>query len=489
MPESETTAEIKQKTVSGFAWRLTERICAQVVTFSVTVVLARILTPEDYGIVAIVNVFVAVFDVLVSGGLSSALIQKKNADETDFSTIFYANFVMSAILYVLLFFVSPLVARIYKNNLLTPVLRVMGIKLFVSAINSVQQVYVARRMIFKKFFFATLLGTVCSATVGIYMALKGFGVWALVMQIITNPFIDTIVLFITVDWHPRWMFNKESLKSLFGYGWKVTSTSFSGILFGKLKNLIVGAKYTASDLAYYNRGESLPVLITSNITTTLESVLFPAISKFQDDKLKLKSAVRRSMSLGSYVLMPLLFGLAAVSDKITLILFTEKWASSVPFVQIVCFQELTELLNSVNLQAIKAVRRADILLKLEFIKKPIYLLIIILCVQISPLFMAIGATVYGLIALIINSFPNKHLLDYSFLEQLNDAKDSFFMSVVMGAVVFAVGKIKINMFLVLVVQIAVGFFLYTLMSVLFKNTNFYYLKTLFKDRRFCDTRR
>ena len=481
-PLNDNVSDIKQKTVSGFIWRLSERICAQVVTFAVTVVLARILLPEDYGVVAIVNVFIAIADTLITGGLSTALIQKKDADETDFSTIFYTSLALSVLLYAVLFFTSPLISYLYKNELLTSVLRVMGIKFFISAVNSVQQAYVSRKMIFKKFFFATIVGTVISAVVGITLALHGAGVWALVAQALTNPFIDTIVLFVTVKWHPHFLFSLERLKGLFGYGWKVMGAQLSGTFFEKLKSLIVGAKYSPSDLAFYNRGESLPLLVTNNITATLESVLFPAISKFQDDKEKLKASVRRSMSLGSYVLMPLLFGLAAVSDRLVILLFTEKWALAIPFVQIVCMNELTALLNSLNSQLIKATGRSDVLLKLEFVKKPIYLLIIFLTIQISPLCMAIGAAVYGLIALFINSVPNKKFLNYSFFEQLYDVKNSFLLSLFMGVAVWLIGKIPLFDWLVVLIQVVSGIVIYVLLSLIFKNRDFAYLVNMAKER-------
>ena len=482
MAETNSTSDIKQKTVSGFFWRLSERLCAQVVTFSVTVVLARILMPEDYGIIAIVNVFIAIADVLITGGLSTSLIQKKEADETDFSTMFYTSVLFAAVLYVIMFFTAPFISALYKNDLLIPVLRVMGIKFFISAVNSVQQAYVARNMIFKKFFFATLLGTFVSAVAGITLALRGAGVWALVAQALTNPFIDTIVLFVTVRWFPQFLFSFKRFKTLFSYGWKVMCANLSGTFFERLKSLIVGARYSPVDLAYFNRGESLPLLVTGNITTTLESVLFPAISKFQDDKEKFKASVRRSMSLGSYVLMPMLFGLAAVSDRLVILLFSEKWAMAIPFVQVVCMHELTAILNSINLQAIKASGRSDVLLILEFIKKPIYLLIIFLTALISPLSMAIGAAVYGFIALFINSFPNKRFLNYSFWEQLYDVKNSFFLSLAMGASVWGIGRINLADWLVVVIQIGAGIFIYVGLSLVFKNKDFVYLKNMMKER-------
>ncbi|MBR1404379.1 MAG: lipopolysaccharide biosynthesis protein [Treponema sp.] len=478
MTEIESSSDIKQKTVSGFFWRLGERLSAQVVTFAVTVVLARLLMPEDYGIVAIVNVFIAIADVLITGGLSTALIQKKDADETDFSTIFYVSVLLSAFLYALMFFTAPVIARLYKNALLTTVLRVMGIKFFISAVNSVQQAYVARKMIFRKFFFATLLGTVVSAVVGIVLALKGFGVWALVAQLLTNPFIDTIVLFITVRWHPRFLFSVERLKSLFGYGWKLSLASLAGTFFDKLRQLLIGTRYSASDLAFYNRGESLPYLVTTNITATLESVLFPAMSKFQNDREKLKGAMRHSIRGGSYVLSPLLVGFAAVSDKVVLILYGEKWENAVPFAALLSLSMIPSIVSSINIQAIKAAGRSDTVLMLEFIKKPLFVLIVLACIFISPLAMSWGALVYGIVSCAINFFPNIRLLGYSAWEQCTDVFGNILLSLAMGVPVYFIGKLPLNIFLTFAVQVISGVLIYVLLSALLRVPNFYEIKAM-----------
>ena len=438
--------------------------------------------PQEFGIIAIVNIFIAIADILITSGFSTALIQKKEADEVDFSSAFFAGLVLAAFLYAVVFFCAPLISRLYKNELLTAVIRVCGIKFFISAVNCVQQAYVSRRMIFKKFFFATLFGTVVSGVVGIALALNGAGVWALVVQLLTNPFIDTIVLFITVRWHPHFVFSFERLKSLFNYGWKIMCSYLAGTLFSKLSSLVVGAKYSTTELAYYNRGESLPSLVTNNISSTLESVLFPAISQFQDDKEKMKAAVKRAISLSSYVLMPLLFGLAAVADRLTILLFTQKWEMAIPFVQIFCVYHLTILLSNINLQVIKACGRSDTLLKLEFIKKPLFLVVIILSVQVSPICLAISTAVYGFVALYIDAFPNKKFINYSFWEQLCDVKYSFLMSAIMGIAVWGIGKIPLGNLIVVLLQIICGIFIYVCLSLLFKNKDFYYLIDLLKEK-------
>ena len=242
MEESDEMQTLKLKTISGLFWRFGERITAQIISFVVSIVLARILMPEQYGIVAIVTIFINLANVFVTSGLGTSLVQKKEADELDFSTMFWASIIFSLMIYTVIFIVSPLIAKIYNNELLTIVLRVMGLKIPIAAINSIQQAYVQREMIFKKFFFSTIIGTIISAFVGIWMALNNFGVWSLVGQYLTNSIIDTVVLAITVKWRPHLVFSIERFKKLFSYGWKIMESSFIGTAFDQFRGLIIAAK-------------------------------------------------------------------------------------------------------------------------------------------------------------------------------------------------------------------------------------------------------
>ena len=420
MEKENEIQSLKSKTISGLIWRFGERITAQIISFIVSIVLARLLLPEQYGIVAIVTIFINLANVFVTSGLGTSLVQKKDADELDFSTMFWASIILSLILYAIIFNLSPIIAKLYNNELLTMVLRIMGLKLPIAAINSIQQAYVQRKMIFKKFFFSTIIGTIISAFVGIEMALKGCGVWALVGQYLTNSAIDTCVLWITVKWKPSFSFSMKRFKTLFSYGWKIMASSFIGTMFDELRGLIIGARYSSEDLAYNNRGEQIPALLSSNINSTMESVLFSSISKVQDDKIRVKNVVRRLMKISSFIIMPLLFGISAVADSIIKILLTDKWSECIPYLRIVCISQCFGILNTVNLQAIKAIGKSDTTLKLEFVKKPIYLLIILTMLNISPLAICIGNAIYSIIALLINSKPNKKYLDYGLKEQISD---------------------------------------------------------------------
>lgn len=272
-----------------------ERISSQLVSTVVSIILARILMPEDYGIIALVTIFITICDVFISSGFGNALIQKANADEVDFSSVFYASLAISAVLYLVLFFTAPLLAGFYENDIIILIIRVMGIRLPIAAVYSVQQAYVSRNMQFRKFFVATLVGTIASGGVGIGMAYGGCGVWALVGQNMTNVFVNMIVLFVVVRWTPKLVFSFRKIKSLLSYGWKLLVSGLIDTGYNELRGLIIGKMYTTSDLAYYDQGKKYPSLVANNINSSMNSVLLSAMSKRQDDREKVKQATRKSI--------------------------------------------------------------------------------------------------------------------------------------------------------------------------------------------------
>ena len=459
---------IKKRTISGLFWKFGERITAQLITFIVSIILARLIMPEDYGIIALVTVFITLANVFVTNGLGTSLVQKKDSDSSDFSTMFVASIILSIIIYFIIFGIAPLIAKLYHNDLLTLVLRIMGLRIPIAAINSIQHAYVSNKMIYRKFFFSTLFGTIVSAIVGITMAYYGMGVWALVGQYLTNTTIDTIVLFFTLEWKPKIYFSYQKFKKLFTFGWKVMVSSFIGTLFDQLKSLIIGAKYTSADLAYYNRGEQIPALVSNNVNSTIETVLFPTISKVQDDKDKLLNTVRNMMQITAFIIIPVLFGLSAVAKPLIKILLTDKWLFAVPYLIVFSIQCSFSILGMVNLQSIKGIGQSGTMLKLELIKKPIYLTIILVAMFIGPLAIAIGNLLYSVIAFFINSFPNKKFLNYSIKDQILDIMPPLGLSIFMSLIVYAIGLINISLILKLLIQIIVGVVIYILLAYIFK---------------------
>ena len=417
--------------MSNFIWRLAERFGAQGVAFVVSIVLARLLAPEAYGTIALVTVFTQILNVFIDSGFGNALIQKKDADDLDFSTVFYFNIAICVLLYLGMFLAAPMIAKFHNDASLISVVRVLSLTLVISGVKNVQQAYVSRTMQFKRFFFATLGGTIGAAVIGIAMAYFGFGVWALVAQQIFNATVDTLILWITVKWRPKWMFSWQRLKGLFSFGWKLLASSLLDTVYSDLRQLIIGKMYTKTDLAQYNRGKQLPDLLVNNIDTSINSVLLPAMSQVQDNPERVKNMTRRAMKTSTYVIAPVMMGLAFTAESVIHLILTEKWLPCVPFLRIFCITYMFYPVNTTNLNAIKAMGRSDLFLKLETIKKAIGLIVLLGTMWFGVMAMAYSLLFTSITSQIINSWPNKKLLDYSYPEQIRDILPGILLAVVL----------------------------------------------------------
>lgn len=467
--------------VKNFLWRFFERCGAQFVTLIVSIVLARILTPSDFGTVSLIMVFTTILQVFVDSGLGTALIQKKDADDLDFSSVFYFNFAICLILYIGMFIASPFIAKFYKDISLTPIIRVISLTIVISGVKGIQQSYVSRNMLFKKFFFATLGGTLFSAILGIGMAYVGFGVWSIVAQQLSNTAIDTFILWITVDWRPKKMFSWQRLKSLLSYGWKLLVSSLLDTIYNNLRNLIIGKIYTSSDLAYYNQGDKFPKVIVMNINASIDSVLLPSMSGEQENKERVKSMTRRAIKTSTYIMAPLMMGLLFCAEPIVRLLLTDKWLPCVPYLRIFCFTYMFWPIHTANLNAIKAMGRSDLFLKLEIIKKVVGLILLFITMRISVMAMAYSLIFSGILSQIINSWPNWKLLNYNYLEQLRDILPSICISVFMGVCVYFIGFLSLPTLLQLIIQVIVGAIIYIVASIVLKLEEFNYLFGMIKS--------
>lgn len=472
-----------KRIISNLIWRFLERCGAQGVTLIVSLILARLLNPEIYGTIALIMVIIAIFEVFVDSGFGTALIQKKDADELDFSSVFYFNVFICFILYFIIFLISPLIAAFYNNNDLVPIIRVLGLIVVFSGIKNIQQAYVSRNMLFKKFFFSTMIGTIISALIGIGLAYNGYGVWAIVVQMILNTAIDTVVLWITVDWRPKWQFSFERLRVLFLFGWKILASSLIYTVYKKTCQLIIGKVYSEADLGFYNQGEQIPYTLTTNINASIDSVLLPVMSSAQDNLSILKSMTRKSIQLGTFVIFPCMAGMIACADPLVRVILTDKWLPCVPYLRIFCLSYAFWPIHTANLNAIKALGRSDIFLKVEIIKLIISIVIILFTVNISPFALACGSLLSNFICIFINAFPNIKLLKYSFYEQIKDLFPNFIFSVLMGAIVFLVSRFNASVLVVLLIQIPLGIILYVLFAIIIRNESFIYLLNSIKEFR------
>lgn len=472
---------MKKEFIINFIWRFLERISAQGISFIVSIVLARLLLPEDYGTVALITVFLAILQVFVDSGLGNALIQKKDANEVDFSTVFYFNICMCFVIYILLFFMAPYIAVFYNNPKMTSMIRVVGIILIVSGLKNVQQAYVARNMLFKRFFWATLGGTICSAVLGIFLAYQGFGAWALIAQQLSNTLIDTLLLWVTVRWRPTEKFSWYSFKSLFSYGWKLLVSALLDTFYGNLRSLLIGKRFSKKDLGYYNNGQKIPALIIANLNVTIGSVLFPTLAKEQGQRDTMRAHVRRGIQISSYLIWPMMLGCVACAESLVELLLTEKWLPSVPYLQMACVSYALMPIHTTNLQAINAMGRSDIFLRLEIIKKTIGIIALIIAVPYGVMAIAFSAVITSIISSFINAWPNRTLLKYSYLDQLKDILPSLLLASFMCFAVLQVERLSLAPIWILCIQVPFGIVIYLVGSLIFKMESLSYIRLNVKN--------
>lgn len=471
----------KKSVINNFIWRFAERCGAQLVTFIVTIILARLLDPNVYGTVALVTVFTTILQVFVDSGLGTALIQKKDADDLDFSSVFFFNFSVCIILYLGMFIAAPYIAKFYNDTTLTSIIRVISLTIVISGVKGIQQAYVSRNMLFKRFFFSTIGGTLTSAIIGIIMAYKGLGIWALVVQQLLNTFVDTLILWITVKWRPKKMFSWERLKRLLSFGWKLLCSTLLETIYSNVRSLIIGKMYSSSDLAFYNQGEKFPKLIVTNINSSIDSVLLPTMSIAQDDSNRVKNMTRRAIKTSTYIMAPLMMGLTFCASSIVKLILTAKWLPCVPFLQIFCITYMFYPVHTANLNAINAMGRSDIFLKLEIIKKVVGIILLVSTMWFGVMAMAYSLLVSSVLSQIINSWPNRKLLNYGYIEQLKDIFPGIVLALFMGVIVYFIGFIKLPLIIILIIQIIVGGIIYIGMSVIFHVESFEYLLKMIKS--------
>ena len=465
----------KNSALKNFIWRFAERSGAQLVTFIVSIVLARILAPEDYGQIALITVFTTIMQVFVDSGLGTALIQKKDANDLDFSSVFYFNFVICLVLYVVMFVAAPFIAGFYGDSSLTPIIRVISLTIIISGVKGIQQSYVSRNMLFKRFFYSTLGGTIFSAFLGIALAYTGFGVLAIVAQQLSNTAIDTLILWLTVKWRPKRMFSWRRLKGLLSFGWKMLASSLLDTVYNNVRSLIIGKMYSSSDLAYYDQGQKFPNVIVTNINTSIDSVLLPTMASAQDDADRVKSMTRRAIKTSTYIMAPLMMGLAFCAEPIVGLVLTDKWLPCVPFLRIFCITYMFYPIHTANLNAIKAMRRSDLFLKLEIAKKIVGMILLLSTMWFGVMAMAYSLLVSSVLSQIINSWPNRKLLNYGYLEQLKDILPGIILAVFMGFCVNLVSLLDLSNIVTLLIQIPLGAVIYIVSSALLHLESFKYL--------------
>lgn len=470
----------KRQVMSGFAWKFAERISSQGVSFVISVVLARILLPEDYGLVAMINVFMVFASVFVTSGFTASLIQKKDADDLDFSTILYCTIFLSLLLYAIIFICSPAIASFYNMPDLCLLTRVYALSLIITSYQSIQQAYISRHLLFKKTFTATLVGSLVSGIFGVILAYLGFGVWALVSQSLLANIFNMLTLILIIPWRPKLLFSWQRARTLMGFGSNILLSTLISTIYKEIRQLIIGKMYEPADLGFYNRGMSLPNMISDNVDTSIRSVLFPTMSNYSDNPQEIKRILRRGIKTSSYITFFFFTLLATSSKPLIILLLTEKWLPCVPYMQIFCISNMFLIISRYNIQAIKALGRGKEVVKLEVLKKPIFLLVILAAAKYGVFAIALTSPFNSLYAMAMNMKPTRKLLNYKYKEQLHDMIPATSMAFLIVIVTIPFSFLNINPLLIMSLQITAGLITFIGISKLFKSDSYIYIANIIK---------
>ena len=465
----------KKSVIYSLIWKFIERMGYQGVNFVIQIVLARLLLPEDYGIVSLLIVFVNIANAIIQNGFNTALIQKKDVESIDISSAFFVTLLLSTVLYAVLYFTAPVISSFYKMDKMVVVLRVLALLLPLGAVNTIQIAILSRNFQFQKLLISNMTAVIISGAAGIGLAYLGAGAWALVMQQLLFNLISCIVLWFVVRWRPKLEFSFNSIKILFSFGWKMLASRLINLIYGDIYSLVIGRVFNASALGLYNRGKQFSYTIIMSIDGAIQSVMLPAYSKEQENKKMLKMMTRRSIVTSAYIVFPVMTGLAVAAAPLISLLLTDRWLGCVPFLQINCFIYALYPIHSANLQVICAMGKSDIYLKLEIIKKVLGIIIMGITLPFGIYWFTFGGVITGLLSTVINAFPNIEYLNYSILEQWRDIFPSLILSVIMGTIVYPIQFLPINNLLILIFQIVLGILIYIGGSFLFKFECFFYL--------------
>ncbi|MDE5883232.1 MAG: lipopolysaccharide biosynthesis protein [Muribaculaceae bacterium] len=474
---------LKNKTVKGTIWSTLERFSVQGIQFVVMIIMARILTPEDYGLVGMLAIFIAISQSLIDSGFSQALIRKQDRSEIDNSTVFYFNIGVGLILYFILFFSAPLIANFYNEPLLIPITRAIGLSLIFNSLVIVQRALLTIRLDFKTQAKASFVGAVVSGVVGIWMAHTGYGVWAIVWQQLTNLAIITLLLWILSHWKPVWAYSWTSFKELFSFGSKMLASGLLDTLYRNIYLIVIGKVFKASDLGYYTRAHQFTDFASSNITGIFQRVTYPVLCTIQNDDIRLADVYRRLLKTSAFIIFPLMMGLAAVAKPMIISFLTEKWLFSAVLIQILCFSQMWYPVHAINLNLLQVRGRSDLFLKLEVIKKINGVIMLCITLPLGLLAMCYGMIITSIIALIINTHYTGKLIHLGFIAQMRDLLPTLLLSFGVGAVVYAtVTLISMNSWLALCLGVFEGIILYVVLARLFRFSEFAELLAIIRKR-------
>lgn len=469
---------LKGKTVKGVLWSSIERFSVQGLQFVIMIIMARLLNPDDYGLIGMLSIFLAVSQSLIDSGFSQALIRKQDRTQTDNSTVFFFNIIVGIVLYLALFFMAPFIAEFYDMPILVSITRILGIGVFINSLAIVQRALLTIKIDFKTQAKASLVSTVISGISGITLAYSGIGVWAIVVQQLLNLSINTTLLWFMSGWKPSGVFSWISFKSLFSFGSKLLVSGLIDTVYKNLYLIVIGKKFAAADLGYYTRASQFADFPSSNLTGIIQRVTFPVLCNMQNDKEKLQQSYRKILRLSAYIIFPLMIGLAAVAHPFILLLLKEQWAFTIELLQILCFSMMWYPIHAINLNLLEVEGRSDLFLRLEIIKKCLGVCILCITIPLGIKMMCIGLVCSSLICLTINTYYTGKLIKVGFFKQMRDLLPILLYSLSMGIIVyFCISFIESNM-LQLFIGILVGALYYVGISIIFRSKEFLELKSI-----------
>lgn len=459
---------LKSKTVKGVMWSSIDRFTTQGISFVFSMLIARMLLPSDYGVIGMLTIFMAVSQCFINSGFGTALVRKNDRTEEDFCTVFYFNIVVACICYSLLFFASPYIARFYDLPLLESVTKVWGLNLIISSLAGIQDAQLTIAINFKSRAKISVITTLFTGVVGLWLAYRGYGVWALVFQTLSSNILRTILLWSIVRWMPKLIFSWQSFKGLFSFGSKLLASGLLETIYNNIYTLVIGKCFSASSLGVYSRADNLAQYPSSNITYVLQSVTFPVLSTIQDDEVRLSDAYKRFIRLSAFVVFPLMVGLAAVSDPFIRIVLTDKWEATIPFLQIICFALMWYPIHAINLNLLQVKGRSDYFLKLEVIKKILGVAILCVTIPLGLTAMCYGRVFSSVVCLGINTYYTDKIIGYGFTKQMRDLLPILIHTLVMGAIVFVIVCCLSSLWLQLIVSTLAGMAYYLIGAYLMK---------------------
>lgn len=473
---------IKDKAAHGVVWSAIERFSLQGVQFVLQLVMARLLSPNDYGLIGMLAIFMGVSQVFIDGGFSNALIRTKNRSESDFCTVFFINVGISLLLYLVLFFTAPYIALFFDEPLLIPITRVYSINLVINSLVAVNKVKLTVSVDFKTLSKISLSAATLSGIIGIFCAFHGMGVWALVLQTILNATINVFVSFYYVRWFPHAFISIESFKRLFGYGSKLLIASLIHSIYSNIYNLVIGKRYTSSDLGLFTRAQQFPSFAGSNVSDILQRVSFPILSDIQDDDCRLLLTYRKYINIATWVAFPLLLGICGVARPLVIVLLTDKWIDCVPYIQLLCFAMLTDCITRVNLNLLYVKGRSDWVLRLEVIKKSIAITILIITMFYGIKVICCGRIVYSVIALYLNTYYTNKLYHYGFFQQVREVVPQLSIAVIMMLICFVILHCISVPIISLLVSIPIAIVFYLFCSKCFNLYAYQEVRVLIKEK-------